>query len=158
MTEDIANNGENLTPGIVINPPNGNDVYKGVPKDYTGEDVTPKNFMAVLKDDEKTLAGVGSGLIAFPEDELSALDLNRTINKHVRKKHESNIYEKKGHIYRDVILEQHVRLFRGAMGAEFLFMDDNARPHCANIVDECLQSEDITRMDWSVYSPDLNPI
>ncbi|GFY31804.1 cubilin [Trichonephila clavipes] len=40
-----------------------------------------------------------------------------------------------GHIYRDVILEQHVRLFRGAMGAEFLFMDDNARPHHANIVD-----------------------
>ncbi|GFY07305.1 transposable element Tcb1 transposase [Trichonephila clavipes] len=31
-----------------------------------------------------------------------------------------------GHIYRDVILEQHVRLFRGAMGADFLFMDDNA--------------------------------
>ncbi|GFV34641.1 transposable element Tcb1 transposase [Trichonephila clavipes] len=52
-----------------------------------------------------------------------------------------------GHIYRDVILEQHVRLFRGTMGAEFLFMDDNARPHRANIVDECLQSEDITRMD-----------
>ncbi|GFY11051.1 DDE_3 domain-containing protein [Trichonephila clavipes] len=44
------------------------------------------------------------------------------------------------------------------MGAEFLFMDDNARPHCANIVDECLQSEDITRMDWPAYSPDLNPI
>ncbi|GFV08991.1 HTH_Tnp_Tc3_2 domain-containing protein [Trichonephila clavipes] len=52
-----------------------------------------------------------------------------------------------GHIYRNVILEQHVRLFRAAMGAEFLFMDDNARPHHANIVDECLQSEDITRMD-----------
>ncbi|GFY24887.1 transposable element Tcb1 transposase [Trichonephila clavipes] len=38
------------------------------------------------------------------------------------------------HIYRDVILELHVRL----TGAEFLFMDDNARPHHANIVDECL--------------------
>ncbi|GFT14993.1 transposable element Tcb2 transposase [Trichonephila clavipes] len=63
-----------------------------------------------------------------------------------------------GHICRDVILEQHVRLFRGAMGAEFLFMDDNARLHRANIVDECLQSEDITRMDWPAYSPDLNPI
>ncbi|GFX12385.1 transposable element Tc3 transposase [Trichonephila clavipes] len=63
-----------------------------------------------------------------------------------------------GHIYRDVVLEQHVRLFRGAMGAEFLFMDDNAHPHRANIVDECLQSEDITRMDWPAYSPDLNPI
>ncbi|GFW77936.1 transposable element Tcb1 transposase [Trichonephila clavipes] len=45
-----------------------------------------------------------------------------------------------GHMYRDVILEQHVRLFRGAMGAEFLFMDDNARLHRANILDECLQS------------------
>ncbi|GFX07780.1 transposable element Tcb1 transposase [Trichonephila clavipes] len=63
-----------------------------------------------------------------------------------------------GHIYQDVILEQHVRLFRGAMGAEFLFMDDNARHHRANIVDECLQSEDITRMVWPAYSPDLNPI
>ncbi|GFX46278.1 transposable element Tc3 transposase [Trichonephila clavipes] len=63
-----------------------------------------------------------------------------------------------GHIYRDVILEQHVRLFRGAMGTEFLFMDDNARPHRANIVDECLQSEDITHMDWPAYSPDLNLI
>ncbi|GFW85776.1 transposable element Tcb1 transposase [Trichonephila clavipes] len=63
-----------------------------------------------------------------------------------------------GLIYRDVILEQHVRLFRGAMGAEFLFMDDNAHLHRANIVDECLQSEDINRMDWLAYSPDLNAI
>ncbi|GFV73939.1 transposable element Tc3 transposase [Trichonephila clavipes] len=63
-----------------------------------------------------------------------------------------------GHIYRDVILQQHVRLFRGAMCAEFLFMDVNARPHRANIVDECLQSEDITCMDWPAYSPDLSPI
>ncbi|GFX69446.1 legumain [Trichonephila clavipes] len=97
MTDGIANNGENLTPGIVINHPKGNDVYKGVQKEYTGEDVTPKNFMAILKD-EKTLAGGGSGkvqksgpsdhvfvyfvdhgapgLIAFSEDELSAMDLN----------------------------------------------------------------------------------
>ncbi|GFU64363.1 transposable element Tcb1 transposase, partial [Trichonephila clavipes] len=63
-----------------------------------------------------------------------------------------------GHIYRYVILEHHVRLFRGAMGAEFLFVDDNARPQRANIVDECLQSEDITRMNWPAYSPDLDSI
>ncbi|GFT42034.1 transposable element Tcb2 transposase [Trichonephila clavipes] len=44
------------------------------------------------------------------------------------------------------------------MGAEFPFMDDNTRPHSSNIVDECLQSEDITRMDCSPYSPYLNPI
>ncbi|GFX06400.1 DDE_3 domain-containing protein [Trichonephila clavipes] len=62
-----------------------------------------------------------------------------------------------GHIFRDVILE-HVRLFRGAMVLNVLFMDDNARPHRANVVDECLQSEAITRMDWPAYPPDLNPI
>ncbi|GFS47159.1 transposable element Tc3 transposase [Trichonephila clavipes] len=63
-----------------------------------------------------------------------------------------------GHIYRNVFLEKHVRFFRGIMGDEFLFMDDNARPHRANIVDECLQSEDITHMDLPAYSPDLNSI
>ncbi|KFM60007.1 Transposable element Tcb1 transposase, partial [Stegodyphus mimosarum] len=61
-------------------------------------------------------------------------------------------------IYRDVILEQHVHLFRGAMGAQFVFMDDNVRPHRANIVSECLQSENITGMDWPAFSPDLNPV
>ncbi|KFM72212.1 Transposable element Tcb1 transposase, partial [Stegodyphus mimosarum] len=61
-------------------------------------------------------------------------------------------------IYRDVTQEQHVRLLRGAMGAQFVFMDDNARPHRANIVSECPQSEDITRMDWPAFSPDLNPV
>ncbi|GFT06173.1 transposable element Tcb1 transposase [Trichonephila clavipes] len=64
----------------------------------------------------------------------------------------------KGHIYRDVILEQHVRLFWGAMGAEFLFMEGNTRPYRENIVDECFQTEDITRKDWPAYSPDMNPI
>ncbi|GFU61079.1 transposable element Tc3 transposase [Trichonephila clavipes] len=44
------------------------------------------------------------------------------------------------------------------MGAEFLFLVDNGRPRHENIVDECLQSEDITRMAWPAYSPDMNPI
>ncbi|GFW57634.1 transposable element Tcb1 transposase [Trichonephila clavipes] len=44
------------------------------------------------------------------------------------------------------------------MGAEFLFMDDNARLYHANIVDECHQSEDMIRLDWTAYSPYLNPI
>ncbi|GFX28906.1 nibrin [Trichonephila clavipes] len=34
-----------------------------------------------------------------------------------------------GHIYWDVNLEQHVRLLRGTMGAEFLFMDHYVHPH-----------------------------
>ena len=47
--------------------------------------------------------------------------------------------------YRDIILKQHIHLFRGAMGTEFVFMDDNAHRHCENIVNECLQAEDRTR-------------
>ncbi|KAJ4435227.1 hypothetical protein ANN_23805 [Periplaneta americana] len=37
-------------------------------------------------------------------------------------------------------------------------MDDNARPHRANLVDEYLEGEDIQRMDWPAMSSDLNPI
>ena len=33
--------------------------------------------------------------------------------------------------YRDEVLEPYVRLFRGAVGPEFILMDDNARPHRA---------------------------
>ncbi|GFX60292.1 transposable element Tcb1 transposase [Trichonephila clavipes] len=44
------------------------------------------------------------------------------------------------------------------MSAEIVFMDDNARPHSANIVSECLQSEDITRRDWPAFSSHLNPV
>ncbi|GFW29029.1 transposable element Tc3 transposase [Trichonephila clavipes] len=60
--------------------------------------------------------------------------------------------------YCEEILLPHVRLFRGAIGPDFIFMDDNARPHRTLAVEELLESEDITRMDWPAYSPDLNPI
>ncbi|GBL86859.1 hypothetical protein AVEN_96083-1 [Araneus ventricosus] len=55
--------------------------------------------------------------------------------------------------YRDEILEPYVRLFRGAVGPEFILMGDRAL-----LVDEFLKSEDIRRMDWPARSPDLNPI
>lgn len=38
----------NPTPGIVINRPNGTDVYKGVPKDYTGEVGDPVTCLVLL--------------------------------------------------------------------------------------------------------------
>ncbi|GFS81241.1 transposable element Tcb2 transposase [Trichonephila clavipes] len=44
-----------------------------------------------------------------------------------------------GQIYRDDVLDPYVRLFRGAYGRDFFFMDDNARPHRANLVDEFLK-------------------
>ncbi|GFX38111.1 uncharacterized protein TNCV_3837101 [Trichonephila clavipes] len=52
----------------------------------------------------------------------------------------------------------YVRLFRGAMGLQFLFMDDNAPCHRTVATEQLLESEDIERMDWTARSPDLNPI
>ncbi len=49
--------------------------------------------------------------------------------------------------YRDEVLEPCIRLFRGAVGPEFISMDDNARPHRAVLVGEFLESEDIRRRD-----------
>ncbi|GFY18895.1 transposable element Tcb2 transposase [Trichonephila clavipes] len=52
----------------------------------------------------------------------------------------------------------HVRLFRGAVGDKFVFMDDNATCHRTLAVQDCLDSEGIQRLLWSARSPDLNPI
>ncbi|GFS61425.1 transposable element Tcb2 transposase [Trichonephila clavipes] len=60
--------------------------------------------------------------------------------------------------YCEEVLLPHVHLFRGAIGPDFSFMDDNAQTHWILAVEELLESEDITRMDWPAYSPDLNPI
>ncbi|KFM60535.1 Transposable element Tc3 transposase, partial [Stegodyphus mimosarum] len=35
-------------------------------------------------------------------------------------------------------------------------MDDSARPHQTSAIQKLLESDDITRMDWPTYSPDLN--
>ena len=60
--------------------------------------------------------------------------------------------------YRDEILDVHMRPYAGAIGPDFLLMDDNATVHRARIVQEYLQKERIERMDWPARSPDLNPI
>ena len=41
--------------------PSGQDVYEGVRKDYRGKDVTPRNFLAVLRGDAHAMKGIGSG-------------------------------------------------------------------------------------------------
>ncbi|XP_062974048.1 legumain [Elgaria multicarinata webbii] len=101
MYDDIADNVLNPTKGIIINRPGGPDVYKGTPKDYVKKDVTPENFLAVLKGDAEAIKNKGSGrvlnsgpkdhifvyftdhgapgFLCFPKDELNVKDLNETI-------------------------------------------------------------------------------
>lgn len=102
MYDDIANNEANPTPGIIINHPDGPDVYKK-------EDVTPSNFLAVLSGNE-TLAKKGKkviqsgpndhifvtftdhggpGVVYFPSESLSAPELVSTL----KKMHNENKYK-----------------------------------------------------------------
>ncbi|GFS96348.1 transposable element Tcb2 transposase [Trichonephila clavipes] len=60
--------------------------------------------------------------------------------------------------YCNEILLPYVRLFRGAIGLQFLFMDDNAPRHRTVAAKQLLESEDIECMDGPARSPDLNPI
>ncbi|KAL6985503.1 legumain [Sarracenia purpurea var. burkii] len=71
MYDDIAFNGENPRPGIIINSPHGDDVYNGVPKDYTGKDVTVNNFFAAILGNKTALTG-GSGKVvdSGPNDHI----------------------------------------------------------------------------------------
>ncbi|KAL0327510.1 UNVERIFIED_CONTAM: Vacuolar-processing enzyme [Sesamum angustifolium] len=71
MYDDIAYNEENPRPGVIINNPHGEDVYKGVPKDYVGDDVTVNNFFAVLLGNKTAVKG-GSGKVvdSGPNDHI----------------------------------------------------------------------------------------
>ncbi|XP_064109011.1 legumain-like [Macrobrachium nipponense] len=72
MYDDIANNLLNPYPGRIFNHPNGSDVYAGVPKDYTGKEITPALFLAVLQGDEEAVKGIGSGKVvkSGPDDRI----------------------------------------------------------------------------------------
>ncbi|CAK7355794.1 unnamed protein product [Dovyalis caffra] len=71
MNDDIAKHELNPRPGVIINHPQGDDVYAGVPKDYTGEQVTAKNLYAVLIGDKSAVKG-GSGKVvdSKPNDRI----------------------------------------------------------------------------------------
>jgi legumain len=71
MYDDIAHNIENPYPGTIVNHPQGSDVYYGVPKDYTGSDVTVSNFFAAILGDKSSIEG-GSGKVvdSGPNDHI----------------------------------------------------------------------------------------
>ncbi|KAJ4749898.1 Vacuolar-processing enzyme [Rhynchospora pubera] len=71
MYDDIAYNEENPRQGVIINHPEGGDVYAGVPKDYVGDDITVGNLFAVLLGNKTALTG-GSGKVvdSGPDDHI----------------------------------------------------------------------------------------
>ena len=101
MFDDIAYNTLNPDQGEIVNKPNGTNLYLGVPKDYTGENVSPPVFLSVLQGDKNGVKGRGSGkvvesgpedhvfvyfadhgasgLVAFPSAYLDAVTLSRNL-------------------------------------------------------------------------------
>ena len=53
-----------------------------------------------------------------------------------------------GQRYRDEVLDVLVRPYAGAIGDDFILMDDNAPPHRARMVQQYLEQETIVRMEW----------
>jgi len=100
MYDDIADNPLNPTKGVIVNHPNGTNVYPGVPKDYTGVYLQANLFLEVLEG-KKMSVGSGKtlnstekdhvfvyfadhgakGLVVFGRDLLKAHDLQATIKK-----------------------------------------------------------------------------
>ncbi|GBN05269.1 Transposable element Tcb2 transposase, partial [Araneus ventricosus] len=60
--------------------------------------------------------------------------------------------------YRDEILDPYVCPYAGAIGNDFILMDDNARPRRALVVEDYLEGHGLERMEWPAQSSDLNPI
>lgn len=56
------------------------------------------------------------------------------------------------------VLEENVVPFAPYIGDDFVFMQDNARPHTARVTQAYLNDMNITVMEWPARSPDMNPI
>lgn len=63
-----------------------------------------------------------------------------------------------GLAYRNDILQPLALTALQALGPDSILQDDNARPHRAGVVNDFLQQQHVTRLDWPAYSPDLSPI
>jgi len=114
LYDDIAFAAQNPTPGVLINRLQGPNVYKNIQKDYTGDSITPENFIAVLSGNASAVrlsAGTpkgkakvlhsgpndrvfvyfsdhgGTGLVAFPDGRfLFAKDLIDTLSTMAKRK------------------------------------------------------------------------
>ncbi|KAE9468054.1 hypothetical protein C3L33_00015, partial [Rhododendron williamsianum] len=110
MYDDIAFSEHNPRPGIIINRPQGEDVYEGVPKDYTGRDASINNLFSVILANKTALKGGsgkvldtgsedhifiyytdhgGPGILGMPDETLYASDLIDVL----KKKHDSNTFK-----------------------------------------------------------------
>nr|CAH7721448.1 unnamed protein product [Callosobruchus chinensis] len=63
-----------------------------------------------------------------------------------------------GAYYLQNIINAIVQPLRNENRDQFIFMDDNARPHRTRAVQQASENGHIARLEWPAMSPDMNPI
>nr|CAH7739460.1 unnamed protein product [Callosobruchus chinensis] len=63
-----------------------------------------------------------------------------------------------GEYYLQKIFNAIVQPLRNEIGDQFIFMNDNTRPHRTRAVQKALENGNIARLEWPAMSPDMNPI
>ena len=63
-----------------------------------------------------------------------------------------------GRLYLNILQNNLVPNMRQYYGNNWILVGDNAISHRANLVQGYLATEDITRLEWPPYNPDMNPI
>nr|CAH7719951.1 unnamed protein product [Callosobruchus chinensis] len=63
-----------------------------------------------------------------------------------------------GAYYQQNVFNAIVQPLRNEIGDQFIFMDDNARPHRTRAVQQTLENGNVARLEWPAMSPDMNPI
>nr|CAH7716577.1 unnamed protein product [Callosobruchus chinensis] len=61
-----------------------------------------------------------------------------------------------GAYYLQNIINAIVQPLRNEIGDQFIFKDDNARPHRTRAVQQALENGNIARLEWPAMSPDMN--
>lgn len=108
MYDDLIRSSMNPTPGVVINSPNGHDLYNDIVINFKGDDVNYENFVNVLMGNADAVKNIatsqvitsdpndnifinfvdhgGPGFLAFPNDLLHAIDFYKLVSRMVDKK------------------------------------------------------------------------
>nr|XP_043628472.1 vacuolar-processing enzyme-like [Erigeron canadensis] len=158
MYDDIANDQNNPRPGTIINSPNGSDVYAGVPKDYTGKNVTAANFYAVLLGNVTAVKG-GSGKVVAskPDDKIFVYFTDHGGPGTLGMPNVPFIYAKD---FVDVLKTKHAMgtydemvLYIEACDSGSIF--EGLLPEDLNIY--VTTSTNATELGWATYCPDMNP-
>nr|CAH7754651.1 unnamed protein product [Callosobruchus chinensis]CAH7760665.1 unnamed protein product [Callosobruchus chinensis] len=61
-------------------------------------------------------------------------------------------------VWRENITSAIVQPLRNEIGDQFIFMDDNARPHRTRAVQQTLENGNIARLEWPAIYRNMNPI